>query len=202
MFKLNIALFAAALTFTFAAQGSAVDFLDAEFAGMICNGWNQTTLPHDLGRNGSSWIDSADSRGRQVMVVTRRDCDGWRSIKLVIEANGSGDAVCNPGESGRFSGGPFQWQFEPTSRHWADFTDGFGASAMPRIMRGFEGPYPTAMNNIGNFETFFAMVGYVAQQSNANWECSGANMSRINEEWADVDWGDTRSILRGMDLLD
>ncbi len=200
MFKIKLAFLTAALGLTFAAQASALDFLDEEFAGLICEGWNQTDLPHDLGRNGSGWIDSAGSHGHQVMVITRRDCDGWHPVKLVIDADSSGNAHCTSGEA--FTGGSFQWRFEPASRHWADFTDGFGASSMPRIMSGFEGPYTTAMNNIDNFEVFFAMVGWVARESGADWECSGTNMNRVNNEWGDVHWDRARRHLSGMDILD
>ncbi len=129
-------------------------FMSGPFANKLCVAWNKTALPKKLGRSGSKWIDSAGSKGRQVIVINRRDCSGWKKVQLVIEATSSGDARCVKG--GVFSGGKYQWKFEPTTVHWVDFTDGFGAMKMPKIMKGFVGPYGTAMKNIGNFELFFA----------------------------------------------
>ncbi len=183
---------------TYAAQPEP-DLLDTGFADQICKGWNQTSLPSLVGRSGSGWIDSAGSKGRQVIVVNRRDCTGWQPIQLTIESDAKGNAQCVA--SGDYNGGEMQWKFEPKTSQWADFSDGFGVTKMPGIMPGFVGPYTTAMNNISNFEVFFAMVGHIAHRQNVSWECTGAVMKDVREEVADIDTGDTREILAGMAIL-
>ena len=182
-----------------AAASSAEALLEPSFAQQICDGWNATSLPTAVGRSGSGWIDSAGSMGKQTVVVTRRDCIGWKKVQLVIEANPQGHAMCSSG--GAYTGGDFQWKFEPTTEQWADFSDGFGAFKMPGIMSGFVGPYTTAMNNIGNFEIFFAMAGYTALKSNVDWQCVGADADDVDGAVADIDRGDMRGILKGMKLL-
>lgn len=177
----------------------AIRLMDARFAKLMCKGWNRTSLPKKLGRAGSQWIDQAGSKGRQVLVVSRRDCKRWRKVQLVIEADAKGNARCT--SAGAFRGGKYQWKFEPKTIHWADFTDGFGSLKMPKIMSGFVGPYSTAMNNIGNFEVFFAMSGYLALKHKVDWMCVGADKADVKEEVADIDKGDMRKILRGMAIL-
>jgi hypothetical protein len=173
--------------------------LDGEFAKELCQGWNKTSLPKKLGRSGSEWIDSQDSKGTQVVVVNRRDCQGWKRVALTIKANAVGDSMCVQG--GLFKGVKFQWKFEPTTEQWVDFSDGFGITKMPGIMKGFEGAYSTAMNNISNFEIFFAMAGYLALKYKVNWECKGADMEDVKAEIEDVDREDMREILKGMAIL-
>lgn len=63
------------------------------------------------------------------------------------------------------------------------------------------GPHTTAMNNIGNFEIFFAMVGYTALRSNVHWQCVGADADDVVAAVADIDRGDMRGILKGMEIL-
>ncbi len=173
--------------------------LDVAFSKKVCDGWNQTSLPKKVGRKGSGWIDSADSKGIQKIVVTRKDCKGWKKVQLVIKANEAGEAKCV--EAGAFDGKAFQWKFEPSTVHWADFSDGFGAFKMPKIMSGFVGPYGTAMKNIGNFQIFFAMVGYVAQKNKVDWSCKGADMEDVNDEIKGIDQADMKAILKGMAVL-
>ncbi len=168
--------------------------MSAPFARKLCAAWNSTALPRKLGRSGSKWIDSAKSKGRQVIVISRRDCKGWKKVQLVIEADGSGQARCVSG--GAFKGGKYQWKFEPTTEHWADFTDGFGAMKMPKIMKGFVGPYGTAMKNIGNFELFFAAAGNLAIKTGATWYCAGADRDDVKDEIKDIDLKDMKKILR------
>ncbi len=183
------------------AEGQAKGkLLDTTFAKAMCKGWNATSLPKELGRGGSGWIDSADSEGSQALVIGRRDCDGHPLVKLVIEADANGDAMC--ASAGRYTkGGPMQWKFEPTTEQWADFTDGFGVMKMPGIMSGFVGPYTTAMNNIGSFEVFFAMAGHLALGRDVDWQCKGADMEEVTDEIGDIDKGDMKSILEGMAVL-
>jgi hypothetical protein len=178
---------------------AAPKLLDAEFADAMCKGWNQTNLPKALGRKGSGWIDSAGSKGKQVVVVNRRDCKAWQPIELVIEADSAGNATCVYG--GKRTAAKIQWKFEPTTEQWADFTDGFGVFKMPGIMPGFVGPYTTAMNNIGNFQVFFAMAGYLARKLKVDWQCKGADAEDVKEEIADIDLSDMRSILKGAAIL-
>ena len=182
------------------AQAKPVKLLDAEFAKALCDGWNKTTLPAKLGRKGSEWIDSADSKGKQVVVINRRDCKGGQRVALTIKANEAGEAKCTAGAIHKKSDA-FQWKFEPTTEQWADFTDGFGMMKMPGIMKGFVGPYSTAMKNIGNFEVFFALAGHLALKHNVSWECNGADAEDVKEEVADIDKDDMKAILKGMAIL-
>jgi hypothetical protein len=180
-----------ALTLTAAAAPGRL--LDAPFAGELCAAWNTTKLPALLGRSGSGWIDSAGSSGTQLMVISRRDCSGWSKVQLKIVADAKGDAMCEAG--GAFTGGAFQWKFEPTTKQWADFTDGFGVMQMPGIMKGFVGPYNVAASNIDNFEIFFAAAGKLALDEDVDWTCEGANASAVSKEIADIDKGDMKDIL-------
>ncbi len=191
----TIAAFCALAT----TASAAPKLLDAGFAKTVCDGWNKTSLPKEVGRSGSGWIDSADSRGLQTIVVTRSDCSGWKPVQLVIKADDAGNAMCTYG--GPYTGGSYQWKFEPSTPQWADFSDGFGTLKMPGLMSGFVGPYSTAMNNIGNFEIFFAMVGHLADKKKADWTCKGADAAEVQSEREDVDAGDRKDILRGMKVL-
>ena len=188
----------ALLAFSSPAIAKPAKLLDVDFAQELCKGWNKTSLPAKLGRAGSGWIDSADSKGKQTVVINRRDCKAWKKVQLVIEANDKGEAMCT---SAGAASGKFQWKFEPTTEQWADFTDGFGALKMPGIMKGFVGPYGTAMKNIGNFEVFFALAGYIALQNNVSWACEGADAEDVKEEVADIDQGDMKATLKGMAIL-
>ncbi len=176
------------------AAASDIKLLDANYATQLCQAWNQTSLPSALGRSGSQWIDSADSEGRQTMVISRRDCTGWSKVYLTIEADEAGNASCTSG--GTWSEGDFQWQFTPTTPQWADFTDGFGVTQMPGIMKGFVGPYGVAAKNIKNFEIFFAMAGRLALDGGVDWSCEGADAEKVQREVADIDREDMAEILR------
>jgi hypothetical protein len=175
------------------AQADPVRLLDATYTARLCEAWNGTSLPAALGRSGSGWIDSAGSEGRQVIVISRRDCSDWPKVQLVITADESGQALCQSG--GAFPGGELQWQFTPTTVQWADFTDGFGVMQMPGIMSGFVGPYGVAASNIGNFEVFFAAAGKLALDLDVDWACEGADAAEVAEEVADIDRADMAKIL-------
>jgi hypothetical protein len=174
-------------------------FMDSDFAAQACNGWNATTLPDAVGRDGSGWIDSANSVGSQIIVVTRRECSGWTPVMFRIEANDEGRAMCT--SAGAHDKKSFQWKFEPKTVHWADFTDGFGMGKMPAIMPGFVGPKGTAMKNLKNFEIFFAMVGHLALENDLNWSCTGADDKKVQSSIARIDHEDNLAILAGMDVL-
>jgi len=177
-----------------AEQKPRMRLLDPSFASLLCKAWNKTRLPVELGRSGTEWIDSNDSEGLQVIVITRSDCKGWRKVRLVVKADDKGNARCVKG--GAYDGrSAYQWKFEPSTEQWADFTDGFGVTKMPGIMSGFEGSYATAMNNISNFEIFFAAAGRIALDKKVDWACKGADMEDVNDEIADIDKEDMREIL-------
>ena len=167
------------------AQAAPMRLLDAAFAGQLCRAWNDSSLPKNLGRSGSGWIDSSDSKGRQILVVSRRDCSGWTPVQLVIEADEKGQARCVSGDA--YKSGKVQWRFAPTTEQWADFADGFGMLDMPGIMPGFEGSYTTAANNMGAFEVFFAAAGKVALDGGVDWTCKGADAEDVAEEVAEID---------------
>jgi hypothetical protein len=168
--------------------------LDADFAAELCTRWNNTKLPASLGRSGSAWVDSAGSKGHQKMVISRRDCQNFQKVMLVIEADASGAAMCTSG--GAFDGGDFQWKFEPTTEQWADFGDGFGVMKMPGIMNGFVGPYPTAAANISSFQIFFAAAANLALEAKVDWSCTGADGDDVKDEIASIDRKDMANILR------
>ena len=88
------------------------------------------------------------------------------------------------------------WKFEPTSLHWADFSDGFGTFDMPKIMSGFVGPYGTAMNNLGNFEIFFAVAGQLALDKKVDWACTGLDAKDMADEIKDIDRADMRKLAK------
>ncbi|RME26146.1 MAG: hypothetical protein D6798_07230 [Deltaproteobacteria bacterium] len=181
----------AALLLTTTARAEA--FLDGAFTSALCQAWNDSAMPGLVGRNGSGWIDSAGSEGRQVIVMGRRDCAAWPKAALVIEADAAGDAVCVKG--GVHGGTAFQWKFEPTTPQWADFTDGFGVMDMPGIMSGFVGPYGVAANNIGSFEVFFAVTGKLAFDRSVDWDCEGGDPDKIAKAVDKVDLDRTAKIL-------
>ncbi len=180
-----------ALVWTSSSEG--MKLLDNAYTEKLCAAWNNTSLPKRLGRSGSKWIDSAKSSGHQVIVISRRDCTNWPKVKVVIDANENGDAMCTQG--GAFSDGEFQWKFEPKTTHWIDFSDGFGAFKMPKIMDGFVGPYGAAMKNIKNFELFFATAGNLAIEENANLYCEGPSQEDVQDEWDDLKISKMKKIL-------
>jgi len=193
MIKSTILLALAAAT-SLPSTANAGKMLDAEYTSALCDAWNNTSLPTNLGRKGSEWIDSAGSKGTQKMVISRRDCSGWQKVSLTITADANGNASCTTG--GAHDGSDYQWKFEPTTEQWADFTDGFGVFDMPGIMTGFVGPYPTAAANIANFEVFFAAAGKTALDMKADWACNGADAGDVNEAIEDIDMDDMRKILK------
>ncbi len=194
--RLLLPLVAISLLLSGTLLAEPMKLLDPAFAAELCKAWNQTSLPSNLGRSGSGWIDSADSKGRQVLVVARRDCKGWRRVQLVIEVDAKGQAMCTSG--GAWNGkDKFTWRFEPTTLHWADFSDGFGTFDMPKIMSGFVGPYGTAMKNLGNFGVFFAATGKLALDKKVDWACDGADPKDVAEEVADIDRADMNEVLAG-----
>ncbi len=182
------------------AEAGAMKVLDVQYSKKLCKAWNKTNLPKALGKNGSEWIDSNDSPGRQVMALTRSDCKNWPMIGLVIEADSKGNASCTDAVVLKKSD-KYQWKMEPTSEQWIDFSDGFGVMAMPGLMGGFVGSYSTAMNNIGSFGMFFSANGYLAITSSADWTCDGADMEEVNEELEDLDHDDMMDNLKGMAIL-
>ncbi len=183
----------AVLLASLSVHAAPAQLLDPAFAADLCTAWNATELPSLLGRSGSGWIDSAGSTGTQTMVISRRDCSGWSKVQLTLAADESGNATCLAG--GAFIGAAFQWKFEPTTKQWADFTDGFGVMQMPGIMKGFVGPYDTAAANIGSFEIFFAAAGKLALDSGVDWTCDGADADAVAKEVSHIDRGDMGAIL-------
>lgn len=178
---------------TVPAHAADMKLLDADYTRALCTAWNETALPEKLGRSGSGWVDAADSEGSQILVINRRDCTGWTAVKLHIRADASGAAKCV--EGGPFSGGDFQWRFQPTTEQWADFTDGFGVFQMPGIMSGFVGPYNTAAANVGNFEIFFAAAGKVALDHSVDWTCAGADAAAVSGAVSGIDSAAMKRIL-------
>ena len=177
------------------AKAQGMKMLDAAYTADLCQAWNKSSLPKRVGRSGSGWIDSAGSKGKQVLVINRRDCKGWKKVQLVIEADAKGQAMCVSG--GAFDGKQkLTWKFEPTSLHWADFSDGFGTFDMPKIMKGFVGPYGTAMNNLGNFEIFFAVAGKLALDKKVDWSCTGLDAKDMADEIKDIDRGDMNKLAK------
>ena len=177
------------------AKADGMKMLDAAYAADLCQSWNKSSLPKRVGRSGSGWIDSADSKGQQVLVINRKDCKGWKKVQLVIKADAKGQAMCVSG--GAFDGKQkLTWKFEPSSLHWADFSDGFGTFDMPKIMKGFVGPYGTAMNNLGNFEIFFAVAGKLALDKKVDWACTGADAKDVADEIKDIDLDDMRKLAK------
>jgi len=187
---------ATAASATDPAPPKAAKLLDAGHVALLCKAWNQSALPKALGRSGSGWIDSAGSKGKQTMVIGRRDCTGFKKVALTIEATASGDASCTASGVHK-AGAAFQWKFEPTTAQWADFSDGFGVFKMPGIMDGFVGPYPTAMNNISNFGVFFALAGKSALDSGVSWTCEGGDASKIADEVKSIDKAEMAQIAAG-----
>lgn len=181
-------------------QAKDLQFLDAKFSSLLCTSWNKTKLPTILGRQGSAWIDSNDSPGKQVMVLNRSDCTGWPKVALTVTADASGNAVCSASGKPK-KDDPYQWKMEPSSAQWADFADGFGVMDMPGLMGGFVGSYGTAMNNMGAFEKFFAVAGYLAVVHNVSWQCDGIDMEDLTEEISSIDHDDLMETLAGTDLL-
>jgi len=167
--------------------------LDGPFSADLCKAWNTSAMPQLVGRNGAGWIDSAGSTGHEVIVMGRRDCADGPKAQLVIDADANGDATCTAGSA--WSGGGYQWKFEPTTAQWVDFTDGFGVMDMPGIMSGFVGPYGVAANNIASFQVFFALAGKQALDQDADLVCDGGDADKIAKAVQKVDRSKTEKIL-------
>lgn len=175
-------------------------FMGPEFSKLLCESMNQTGAKKGLGRQGTGWIDSMDKKGEQVLVMGRRDCTGWTPMRFVWKADAQGDAVCVEARPLK-KGDSYNWAMAPTTPQWVDFSDGFGVFDMPKVMKGFQGSYASAMNNIANFNFLFATTGYLAFAHQVDWSCNGTDMKEVNEAIADVDKADMKALLKGSAFL-
>lgn len=157
--------------------GSGIQFMSPDFAKMMCSSWNESSLPGKLGskeKGGNDWINTenkytGEKRGRQVLIMSRRDCPGIPRVQLTIE-NRDGLAVCSYGGAITESYEKAEWAFAPETEQWYKFASGkWGYMQMPGIMSGFRGPMFVARANIDNFGIFWKIAGSVAKRTNADY---------------------------------
>ncbi|MCX8124442.1 MAG: hypothetical protein N3F66_09785 [Spirochaetes bacterium] len=173
------------------AQNTIV-FLSPEFTKLVCEAWNKSELPQKLGTKetgGNGWIltenkYTGEVRNKQVLVMSRRDCDGMPKVQLTIE-NKNGKAVCTYGGALTEVYEKAEWAFAPTTVQWYKFASGiWGYMQMPGIMKGFRGPMFVARANIDNFGTFWKIVGRVAKETNADYK---TNCNLTSDDIEDIE---------------
>ncbi|HNX23784.1 MAG TPA: hypothetical protein PKG60_07020 [Spirochaetota bacterium] len=162
------------------AGNGAVIFMSSDFAKLLVDAWNNSSLPVKLGSKetgGSDWINTpnkytGEKRNRQVIVMSRRDCPSMPKVQLTIE-NKQGRAVCTYGGLMIDNYDKAEWAFSPTTTQWYKFASGdWGYMQMPGIMPGFRGPMFVARANIDNFGEFWKVAGRVAKKINADYTSS------------------------------
>ena len=169
---------AMSLTSSYAAgEGNeAVVFMSPEFAKLMVDAWNSSSLPVKLGSKdvgGSNWINTPNKytgqpTSRQVIIMSRRDCPSIPRVQLTIE-NRDGKAVCTYGGAMKENYEKAEWAFSPKTVQWFKFASGmWGYMQMPGIMSGFRGPMFVARANIDNFGEFWKVAGRLAKNINAD----------------------------------
>lgn len=162
-----------------AGKGPVI-FMDAEFAKLLAEAWNNSSLPVRLGSQevgGSGWINTpnkytGEAGNKQVIIMSRRDCPYMAKVQLTIE-NRQGKAVCTYGGAMTENYERAEWAFSPTTAQWYKFASGdWGYMQMPGIMNGFRGPMFVARANISNFGEFWKVAGHVAKNVNADYTSS------------------------------
>ncbi len=172
------------------SQKKPVVFMSGDFAKLMVDAWNASSLPVSLGAKevgGSDWINTpnkytGETRNRQVIIMSRRDCPSLPKVQLTIE-NRNGKAIC-------VYGGPMtenyeraEWAFSPTTLQWYKFAAGnWGYMQMPGIMSGFRGPMFVARANISNFGEFWKVAGRVARNINADYKSPCSPSQADNNE--------------------
>jgi hypothetical protein len=143
---------------------SGIKFMSPDFAKKLCNAWNQSNLPSDLGTGGSDWISQGEEEGKQTMVFWVKNCSTPR-VQLTVENQG-GKAVCTYGGAAQ-TASP-DWKIYPPTDKW--YKCATGVNPMWQLMGNFKGNMGTAMKNMGNFKIFFKVVGGVAKSNNADYK--------------------------------
>jgi hypothetical protein len=158
------------------AENGTVAFMGPEFARLMVDAWNSSSLPVKLGSKsagGSDWINTpnkytGEQTSTQVIIMSRRDCQAMPKVQLTIE-NRDGKAVCTYGGAMKVEYEKAEWAFSPTTVQWFKFASGsWGYMQMPGIMSGFRGPMFVARANIDNFGEFWKVAGRLAKKVNAD----------------------------------
>jgi hypothetical protein len=158
------------------AENGAVVFMGPEFAKLMVDAWNTSSLPDKLGSKsvgGSDWINTpnkytGEKSNQQVIIMSRRDCPSIPKVQLTIE-NKDGRAVCTYGGPMKVNFEKAEWAFSPKTVQWYMFAAGnWGYTQMPGIMSGFRGPMFVARANIDNFGEFWKVAGRLAKKINAD----------------------------------
>jgi len=173
--------------------GNGVQFMSAEFAKMMCDGWNGSALPSKLGAKtsgGNDWINTenkytGEKRGKQVLIISRRDCPNIPRVQLTIETR-DGRALCTYGGAVTEAYDRAEWAFAPETEQWYKFASGkWGYMQMPGIMSGFRGPMFVARANIDNFGIFWKMAGSIAKRNNADYRAGCSTLKDVTAK--DID---------------
>lgn len=173
------------------AEGG-LQFMGPEFAKLLCDGWNNSSLPSKLApkeNGGNGWVTERNKymndafRNKQVMIISRRDCPGIAKVQLTIE-NKDGKALCTYGGAQQEAYQNAEWAFAPETHHWYRFATGkWGMFEMPKIMTGFRGIYDVAAKNLGNFGIFWKVAGKIAKDKGADYKagCPSLKSGDIND---------------------
>ncbi|MBN2872623.1 MAG: SCP2 sterol-binding domain-containing protein [Halothiobacillaceae bacterium] len=147
-----------------AAQASGV-FMSEEWAGQICQQWNQSEAL-TTGLAGDTWVANMTDKGYKVIQLYRDECGPETRVELHIKPQ-DGKAICT-------YGGPVKaksisedsdYVMHATDEHWQCMGEGrFGCGAMGSMMSGelkFEGPKMEAASVIDPFNAFLELTGGV-----------------------------------------
>ena len=165
MKKLIIAAAVAALPMT-----AIADFMDADWAAKVCDGWNAT--PELTNELGGDWIANDGGRGYKMILMHRDECGDSSKVQINI-ANKDGKAMCVYGGApdGKKMDPAMDYHMHATDEDWTCMGKGsFGCGAMGAMATGklkFNGPKMEAMGVMGPFNSFLTLTGTIPGEKGA-----------------------------------
>jgi len=155
----------AVLAITLSAGVNAATFMDADWASQMCEAWNKSNLPSELG--GDGWAGKNAGRGYKVIHLYRDKCGDKSKVELEI-SDKDGKANCSYGGAVKHAKLNYDVDYlmYATDEDWTCMGKGsFGCGAMGAMATGklkFKGPKMEAMGVMGPFDGFLVTTGKVA----------------------------------------
>jgi putative sterol carrier protein len=162
--RLFVRLLAAA-TFAFAgvAAGAEPVLLSLEWAGQLCQAWNQDpVLTKKLVE--SKWVCNDKGCGFKIAQIYRTDCEDSPYVELRLHQK-DGAAECLYGGRAQSTKPDLDVDYvmHAETRRWVEMGKGeYGPmKGMMSARLKFDGPMFEAMNNMGPFQRFLLLAGKV-----------------------------------------
>lgn len=157
-------LIAATFTLCTPFAASAAVFMDAEWAGGMCEAWNGS--PEMTTELGQDWMANDAGRGYKIIRLYRTDCGADTAVQLTISGQ-DGETRCTYGGEPTEEELNFESDYlmHATDDDWACMGKGsWGCGAMGAMMTGklkFDGPKMEAMSVMGPFNAFLQLTDEV-----------------------------------------